>query len=53
MTYSDDGIYVPSEHGGTPVTVTRNGKGVIGRLFCTSMEAIPYGHRRNTERVRG
>ena len=27
MTYSDDGIYVPIEHGGTPVTVTRMGEG--------------------------
>ena len=27
MTYSDDGIYVPIEHGGTPVTVTRKSKG--------------------------
>ena len=80
MTYSDDGIYVPSEHGGTPVTVirkskrqyagysvrgwtghrsvspvtvTRKGKGAIRRLCHTSMEAIPYGHRRNTEREGG
>ena len=36
-----------------PVTVTRKGKGAIGRLCRTSMEAILYGHRRNTERVRG
>ena len=38
MTYSDDGIYVPIDHGGTPVTVTRNGRGDISRLCCTSMD---------------
>ena len=27
MMYSADGIYVPSKNGGTPVTVTRKGKG--------------------------
>ena len=53
MTYSTDGIYVPSEHGGTPVTVTRKGKGAICRLCRTSMEAITYSRRINTERVRG
>ena len=26
ITYFDYGIYVQSEHGGTPVTVTRKGK---------------------------
>ena len=41
MTYSDDDIYVPSEHVGTPVTVNRKGMGSINRLFRTSMEAIP------------
>ena len=77
MTYSDDGIYVPSEHGGMPATVTRNGKGPLegyavrawtghrsvppvtvtrkgkGGLCNTSMEAMSYGHRRNTEGERG
>ena len=32
MTYSNDDIYVLSKHGGTPVTVTRKGKGAISRL---------------------
>ena len=32
LIYSDDGIYVPSEHGGTPVTVTRKGRVAISRL---------------------
>ena len=33
-----------------PVIVTRKGKRGICRLFHTSMEAMPYGHRRNTKR---
>ena len=32
MTYSDDGIYVPIEHGGMTVNVTRKGKGGMSRL---------------------
>ena len=53
MTYFVDGIYIHSEHGGMPVTLTRGGKGSILRLCRSSMESMPYGHRRNTERVRG
>ena len=53
MTYSDDGIYVPSKHGGTPVAMTRKVKRAISRLCLTNIEAIQYSHRSNTERVRG
>ena len=42
MTYSDDGIYVPIDHGGTPVTVTRKGKGAISRLCRTSMDMSQF-----------
>ena len=38
MIYSNGGIYVLREHGDTPVTVTRKGKGTISRLCRTSMD---------------
>ena len=56
MTYSGDGIYVPIEHGSNTIRSQkkyRKGKGYICRLCRKIMEAIPYGHRRNTKGVRG